>query len=72
MFQIWVKIWDMELGAIFFLSVHLQYMPNAVYVSSYVTLQFTVIQTWKNGCVLKLQNVLRQCGVCVIAQNVNK
>jgi len=58
MFQIWVKIWDMELVAFFF-SVRLQYMPNAVHVSSYVTSQFTVIQTWKNGCVLKLQNVLR-------------
>jgi hypothetical protein len=54
------------------LFVHLQYMPNTVYVSSYVTSQFTVVQTWKNGCALKLQNVLRQCGVCVIAQNVNK
>jgi len=58
-------------GSAFFFFWYLQYMPNTVYVSNYVTSQFTVVQTWKNGCALKLQNVLRQCWVCVIAQNVN-
>ena len=58
-------------GSAFFF-VHLQCMPNTVYVYSYVASQFTLVQTRKNGCVLKLQNVLRQCGVSVVAQNVNK